>query len=42
MLASIEFIVNLGILHYALHELSNLSLQLQNRDLSLASVHTII
>lgn len=42
MLTSNEFILNLGILLDALHELSDLSLQLQNRDLSLASAHTII
>jgi len=42
MLTSNEFILNLGILLDALHELSDLSCQLQNRDLSLASAHTVI
>ncbi|KAL4121579.1 hypothetical protein QTP88_014066 [Uroleucon formosanum] len=42
MLTFNEFILHLGILLDALQELSDLSLQLQNRDLSLASVHTII
>jgi len=41
MLTSSEFILNLGILLDALHELFDLSFQLQNRDLSLASAHTI-
>jgi len=37
-----EFLLNLGILHDAFHELSDLSLQLQNRNLSLASALAII
>jgi len=42
MLTSNEFILNLGILLDALNELSDLSLQLQNRDLSLVSAHILI
>lgn len=42
MLTSTGFLLNLGILHDALQELSDLSLQLQNRDISLTSAHTKI
>lgn len=42
MLTSNEFILNLGMLYDALYRLFDLSLQLQNRNLSLGSAHTII
>jgi hypothetical protein len=42
MLTSKDFVLNLGILYDALQELSDLSLQLQKRDLGLAAAHTLI
>lgn len=41
-LKSIEFIHKLGILFDALTELSDLSLKLQKRDLSLVAAHKLI
>lgn len=42
MLTSNNFVLNMGILYDALHELSDLSLQLQKRDLGLATAHTLV
>jgi hypothetical protein len=40
--SSISLVKNMGVLYYALQELTDLSSQLQNRDISVVEAHTIV